>query len=610
MIGATHKGPLLRVTLVSDMSDPVSQADELRTLEEKSGSTELTPQEEAPHGALAEEAASGPAAPGELPDPLPEAMSDAALFGDPDPGVSSWMGTPDVADAPEGSSSSADPLTEAGTTLPWDPTSPPPGSLPHEMLPQRYGDAAWDLNDPDIAVWVSWCEEQGLDPYDPDLLAWANWYYQEQLEGRASQEGDAAPVPDALLAEQSSPDEWSSDTPEEFADALQAEGPGSFGLPASDLSAVLTPAEEDEQTATPASLDDEAAGALASFDAEPAASANDFGFSADDDLGPILEVGVDVFEVFDDELADPSEDQLAAPSEWVPSEAIPSESAPSEWIPREAIPSEPVPSESASSGSSPSEPIAPEPELPVLDAAAFGMVALDSQQQSDNTLFDLEQAAASLAAMEAALEVGGSATSVAHDSPASAEQGGYAAQESELGPAPAVEATNGPEAADASPPTPTSGSEPTSSFAAEPAPPTPSSEVPATEQESGAEPAHVAGIHRVVIHTVEGEVKRGTVTDIVLEGRDVSLELQSGETESLPPNRIRAVFFMADAGESPPAPEGKRVRVTFRDGRQVAGFSNDYAPERCGFFVVPADERSHTARIWVYRAAVRQISIT
>jgi len=570
------------------MSDPVSQADELRTLEEKSGSTEP------PLGALAEEAASDPAAPGELPDPLPEAMSDAALFGDPDPGVSSWMGTPDVADAPEGSSSSADPLTEAGTTLPWDPTSPPPGSLPHEMLPQRYGDAAWDLNDPDIAVWVSWCEEQGLDPYDPDLLAWANWYYQEQLEGRASQEGDASPVPDALLAEQSSPDEWSSDTPEEFADALQAEGPGSFGLPASDLSAVLTPAEEDEQTATPASLDDEAAGALASFDAEPAAYANDFGFSADDDLGPILEVGVDVFEVFDDDLAAPSEDDLAAPSEWVPRESAPSESAPSEWIPREAIPS---------------EPIAPELESQVLDAAAFGMVALDSQQQSDPTLFDIEQAAASLAEMEAALEVGGSATSVAHDSPASAEQGGYAAQESELGPAPAVEATNGPEAADASPPTPTSGSEPTSSFAA-PAPPTPSSEVPATEQESGAEPAHVAGIHRVVIHTAEGEVKRGTVTDIVLEGRDVALELQSGETEALPPDRIRAIFFMADAGESPPAPEGKRVRVTFRDGRQVAGFSNDYAPERSGFFVVPADERSHTARIWVYRAAVRQISIT
>ena len=571
------------------MSDPVSQADELRTLEEKSGSTEP------PLGALAEEAASDPAAPGELPDPLPEAMSDAALFGDPDPGVSSWMGTPDVADAPEGSSSSADPLTEAGTTLPWDPTSPPPGSLPHEMLPQRYGDAAWDLNDPDIAVWVSWCEEQGLDPYDPDLLAWANWYYQEQLEGRASQEGDASPVPDALLAEQSSPDEWSSDTPEEFADALQAEGPGSFGLPASDLSAVLTPAEEDEQTATPASLDDEAAGALASFDAEPAAYANDFGFSADDDLGPILEVGVDVFEVFDDDLAAPSEDDLAAPSEWVPRESAPSESAPSEWIPREAIPS---------------EPIAPELESQVLDAAAFGMVALDSQQQSDPTLFDIEQAAASLAEMEAALEVGGSATSVAHDSPASAEQGGYAAQESELGPAPAVEATNGPEAADASPPTPTSGSEPTSSFAAEPEPPTPSSEMPATEQESGAEPAHVAGIHRVVIHTAEGEVKRGTVTDIVLEGRDVALELQSGETEALPPDRIRAIFFMVDAGESPPAPEGKRVRVTFRDGRQVAGFSNDYAPERSGFFVVPADERSHTARIWVYRAAVRQISIT
>ena len=67
---------------------------------------------------------------------------------------------------------------------------------------------------------------------------------------------------------------------------------------------------------------------------------------------------------------------------------------------------------------------------------------------------------------------------------------------------------------------------------------------------------------------------------------------------------------MLPAGEPPPQPEGKKVRVTFRDGRQVAGFSVDYAPEHLGFFMVPADARTHTARIWVYRTAVRQVSVT
>jgi hypothetical protein len=67
---------------------------------------------------------------------------------------------------------------------------------------------------------------------------------------------------------------------------------------------------------------------------------------------------------------------------------------------------------------------------------------------------------------------------------------------------------------------------------------------------------------------------------------------------------------MLGVDEPPLAPEGRKVRVTFRDGRQVAGFSPDYAPERIGFFMVPADTRTHTARIWVYRSALRQIAVS
>ena len=52
------------------------------------------------------------------------------------------------------------------------------------------------------------------------------------------------------------------------------------------------------------------------------------------------------------------------------------------------------------------------------------------------------------------------------------------------------------------------------------------------------------------------------------------------------------------------------MRVTFRDGRQVAGFSPDYREDAVGFFMVPADTRTNTGRIWVYRGAVRQVSIT
>jgi hypothetical protein len=121
----------------------------------------------------------------------------------------------------------------------------------------------------------------------------------------------------------------------------------------------------------------------------------------------------------------------------------------------------------------------------------------------------------------------------------------------------------------------------------------------------------VAGTHRVVVHTADGQVKRGTVTDLALDAGEVALAAQpSGAVESLPAERVRAIFFMLPTGEPPPAPEGKKVRVTFRDGRQVAGFSPDYDPARVGFFMIPVDTRTHTARIWVYRASVRQVTVS
>jgi hypothetical protein len=121
----------------------------------------------------------------------------------------------------------------------------------------------------------------------------------------------------------------------------------------------------------------------------------------------------------------------------------------------------------------------------------------------------------------------------------------------------------------------------------------------------------VAGEHRVVIHTLEGQVKRGVLADADLDAVVLGLAPQGpGEPELIPTEKVKAIFFMLGAGEAAPPPAGKRVRVTFRDGRQVAGFSPDYREGGTGFFMIPADTRTHTGRIWVYQAAVRQVSVS
>jgi hypothetical protein len=120
---------------------------------------------------------------------------------------------------------------------------------------------------------------------------------------------------------------------------------------------------------------------------------------------------------------------------------------------------------------------------------------------------------------------------------------------------------------------------------------------------------NLPGEHRVILHTMEGQVKRGAVKDAQLGAPQLTLTLANGGAETLTRDRVKALFFMLAPGSRPPATEGKKVRVTFKDGRQVAGFSKDHAAQAAGFFVVPADNRTNTEKIFIFRHAVQKIDV-
>ena len=119
----------------------------------------------------------------------------------------------------------------------------------------------------------------------------------------------------------------------------------------------------------------------------------------------------------------------------------------------------------------------------------------------------------------------------------------------------------------------------------------------------------IRGEHRVILHTVEGQVKRGVLRDTKLDDETVGLEAQPGAIERIARPRIKAIFFMLPAGVKAPAPTGDKLRVTFKDGRQLAGFSSDHRGSGLGFFVVPADNRTNTERIFIYRASVEKVAV-
>jgi hypothetical protein len=122
-------------------------------------------------------------------------------------------------------------------------------------------------------------------------------------------------------------------------------------------------------------------------------------------------------------------------------------------------------------------------------------------------------------------------------------------------------------------------------------------------------PVVLPGDHRVILHTIEGQVKRGALKDPDLGADALSLEAQGGAVESIALGRVKAIFFMLAPGARSPAGEGQKIRVTFKDGRQVAGFSRDHGKGGPGFFVVPADNRTNTERIFIYRHGVEAVGI-
>ena len=124
-----------------------------------------------------------------------------------------------------------------------------------------------------------------------------------------------------------------------------------------------------------------------------------------------------------------------------------------------------------------------------------------------------------------------------------------------------------------------------------------------------ASPSFVTGEHRIVLHTVEGQVLRGSIANADLEDSELPLIQPNGAVARVPAGNVKAIFFMLPAGEQPPQTSGTRVQITFGDGRQISGFAPDYSAESGGFFVLPLDARTNTARVWVYRAAIRQMSV-
>ena len=127
----------------------------------------------------------------------------------------------------------------------------------------------------------------------------------------------------------------------------------------------------------------------------------------------------------------------------------------------------------------------------------------------------------------------------------------------------------------------------------------------------------------VVARHRTGQVVKGHTRDffpdrpvfhVLPKGGQVSVQVKTAE--------LKGVFFVRDLlgnrlrnkGRRFPAVDqgphtGRRVAVLFEDGELLVGYAQTYSPEKPGFFVFPADPNSNNIRIYVLRAATKQVKL-
>ncbi len=123
---------------------------------------------------------------------------------------------------------------------------------------------------------------------------------------------------------------------------------------------------------------------------------------------------------------------------------------------------------------------------------------------------------------------------------------------------------------------------------------------------------------KIVLHFLDGKLLKGTTTDF---SQNRSLfhvkDNRNGEMTAVSTKDLKAIFFVKTFQGDPRHIErtdrertgfGKKIRVHFKDGETLFGYTTGYSPGREAFFVFPIDPASNNERVFVLDHSTRKIS--
>lgn len=125
---------------------------------------------------------------------------------------------------------------------------------------------------------------------------------------------------------------------------------------------------------------------------------------------------------------------------------------------------------------------------------------------------------------------------------------------------------------------------------------------------------------KVVVHYLDGRLLKGTTRDFSPNKPEFHVHPdgdESAEAVKVTLAPLKAIFFVKtfqgsrdrqrDNSFIRSSGQGRRILVIFKDGEAIAGFTTGYAPDRPGFFLIPADHGSNNLRIFAVTTAVKKV---
>ena len=114
---------------------------------------------------------------------------------------------------------------------------------------------------------------------------------------------------------------------------------------------------------------------------------------------------------------------------------------------------------------------------------------------------------------------------------------------------------------------------------------------------------------KLVLHCLDGSLIKGTTTDFA-PGRQTFhvKDEDTGQMKKVDTTELKAVFFVKSFEGNQHHIErtdvertglGRKIKVHFKDGETIFGYTTSYSKDRPAFFVFPADPESNNQRVFV-----------